>query len=773
MKTKIFILVVLLMSGLVLLISACGGAPPTATAPALADTAALSELQGTVQIRNPGQAEFIAAANGDTLQVGGQVRTGSDGRVRLDFASGTIVRVAPDSLFTLESNQPADDGLLTRLMMEAGQLWVILNGGEMEVETPSGTASVRGSFMSVWLDPVTSDAWVTCLEGWCQAENTAGLMDMLAGEGCMLYSFDPEGNVPPPPPQLRYLSQQEIDEFLANNPEAEEIMQAVIATASALPTLVPTGTPTPLGACFELGLPADGSEVAGEGAIQFDWNDQPGAYKYVLKIIKPNLAERSWIAWRSSALVDAAELPLEGTYSWSVTAYDSSIQPICTSGPWTFTKPASAPPSADCFSLIAPKDGFELPASGPVAFQWGEHPGRYKYILTITKPDRAEVSRIVWTNSYTIQAEALTLPGTYQWQVTAYDSNLKPLCTSEARNFIRTGTPVPTPTPGGCVSLLTPVNAASLGVTGPVTFTWTEHPQAYKYIINFKHPDGSLLSLVEFGTSHIRYMDALTQGGTYEWWVTVKDGSLNEICSSEHFTFTKPRNLVPTPTPTPGGGGGTVTFWNQAGPTGNIAACTYSFSVETNAPAGAMVKVIFSDNPVPDGYADPHYVLSYSGGTKYSASICLDGIAAGVTIYWRFAIYNDGVYIHDNNIYSFISPGCPLTPPPDTPTIFQNESGPTSTSDVCTNHFQVDAIDPEGLQYVKVSYKVFDGGGNLVLQNYQHLTHQGGDTWAGDLYIPVQPNGQIVWWFWAIDGNGNNVNSATYSFTYNGGSDCP
>ncbi len=771
MKTKIFLLAALLMSGLVLLISACSGALPTATAtaPALADTATLSELQGTVQIRNPGQADFSAASNGDTLQVGGQVRTGADGRARLDFASGTILRVAPDSLFTLETNRPANDGLLTRLMMEAGQLWVVLNGGEMEVETPSGMASVRGSFMSVWLDPLTNDAWVTCLEGWCQAENTAGLMDMLAGEGCMLYSFDPEGNVPPPPPQLRYLTQVEIDEFLANNPEAEEIMQAMIATASALPTLVPTSTPTPLGSCFELGLPVDGSEVPGEGAIQFDWYDQPGAYKYVLKIVKPNLAERSWITWRSSALLDAAELPLEGTYSWSVTAYDSSIQPICTSGPWTFTKPASAPPSVDCFDLTAPEDGFELPASGPVTFQWEEYPGRYKYVITITKPDGVEISRIVWTNNYTIQAEMFTLPGTYHWQVTAYDANIKPLCTSESRSFVRTGESLPTPTPGGCVSLLTPANAASLSATGPVTFTWTEHPQAYKYIINFKHPDGSILALVKFGTSDVRYMDALTQGGTYEWWVTVKNSNLNEICSSEHFTFTKPRGTMPTSTP---GGGGNVTFWNQIGPTGNIAVCTAFFSVETNAPGGGIVKVIFSTDPVPDGYTDPHRILSHNGGTNYSANICLDGMAAGTTIYWRFAIYQDGVYTHDENIYSFVSPGCPSTPP-DTPTTFQNGSGPSGTSDVCTNHFQVDAIDPEGLRYVKVSYKVLDGGGNLVLQEYQRLTHQGGDTWAGDLYIAMQPNYNVVWWFWAIDNNGNHSYSDTQSFTYTGSNACP
>ena len=214
-------------------LAACG----TKKTPALPVTAALSELQGSVGIKNPGQADYLKASATDTLQVQGLVRTDSDGRLRLDLSTGTIVRLASDTLFTLQSNQAQDGSLITRLLLQAGKIWVVLKGGQMDVETPSGVASVRGSYMSIWVDPQTQDVWVSCLEGWCQAGNSTGTIDMISSEGTVLYNFDPQGTVPPPPPELRYLSQQEINDFLTNNPEAATVMEAVIATASALPSL--------------------------------------------------------------------------------------------------------------------------------------------------------------------------------------------------------------------------------------------------------------------------------------------------------------------------------------------------------------------------------------------------------------------------------------------------------------------------------------------------------------------------------------------------------
>lgn len=751
-----------LAAALALMLAACGGTLLPGGV-SLADTATLGEIQGTVELRNPDQVVFTPASTGDVLQVGGQVRTGSDGSARLDLDTGTIIRVAADSLFTLESNAVESGSLLTRLVLEAGQVWIMLDGGSVEVETISGTASVRGSYMSVWMDPVTADVWVTCLEGWCQAGNGTGDLEMLAGEGATLYAFDPEGNIPPPPPQLRYLSQQEIDAFLAQNPEAEAIMNDLIATASALPPLDATLTPTPLGSCFELGLPEQGAEVSADGFVQFDWNDQPGVYKYILTVIKPNAAEKSFIAFRSSIQVDALELPLAGDYAWYVTAYDAGIRPICTSATWTFSKPESVyPPEIECFQLTAPDEAAELPETGPLTFSWTELPGRYKYVVTITAPDGTEWNKIVFTNSYTLPAEDLPLAGEYHWQVTAYDASIRPMCASETRTFTKPGSPVPTPDGSGCVTLLSPADGAELDADGPEEFTWSAHPQAYKYLINFKSPGGSTASLIAMTPYHLRYMGSLPEGGEYEWWITVKNSSLNVICTSGHFTFTKPQSTIPTP-------GGDITFSNRSGPTGNISTCNVYFSVETNPPDGAMVKVIFSTDPVPDGYSDPHYILSHQGGSQYAAGVSLDGMPEGKTIYWRFAIY-DGAYTHDATIFSFVSPGCPSGGgEEDTPTVFNSISGPGEVVSAFPVHFTVDASDEQGLQHVKVQYKILDAENNVIADGtYEHLAfNSSSGLWEGDVSFGEPPAGSTVkWWIWAIDDNGKYTYSDMRSFVY-------
>jgi len=336
---------------LALLLSACGS--PTAT-PMAEVTASLAEVTGLVEMKNPDQAAFTAAENGTSLQVQGQVRTGDDGRAALQLSTGSIVRVAPSSLFTLEVMEPASDGLLTRLKLEAGKLWIVLNGGSIDVETPSGLASVRGSFMSVWVDPDTGNVWVGCLEGWCVAGNDSGTLDLIAGQGGILYTFDPAGATPPPPPLLRTLTQDEIDEFLENNPELNEVMDAIIATASALPGQTDVPTPTlppvipsldPEGACFSLTSPANGAQLTNVGAVVFSWSEQANAVKYDVTFTLPNGYQLTFPVTGTDYTRYMDAFPAAGAYQWQATAYDASGSPLCTAGPFSFSKPALPTPT--------------------------------------------------------------------------------------------------------------------------------------------------------------------------------------------------------------------------------------------------------------------------------------------------------------------------------------------------------------------------------------------------------------------------------------------
>jgi hypothetical protein len=80
--------------------------PSFAPAPTPGGFASLSEMQGGVEAKQPTDANFLKAAIGMFLPDLSQVRTAQDGRARLDLSTGSIVRVTPNSLFTLAVKDP-------------------------------------------------------------------------------------------------------------------------------------------------------------------------------------------------------------------------------------------------------------------------------------------------------------------------------------------------------------------------------------------------------------------------------------------------------------------------------------------------------------------------------------------------------------------------------------------------------------------------------------------------------------------------------------------
>ncbi len=221
-------------------------AAATVTSTPMALSAILSEVQGEVEARQPEQVSFTAAENGLTLQEQGQVHTLEDGQARVDLSTGTLIRMAPSSLFTVASNEPVQGSLLTRIKLEAGKLWVILRSGVVEVETPSGQASVRGSYMMVEIAPETLNVLVTCLEGTCEVVNPAGRVILGTGELAQLLHPDQTGGKYITPIRDR-MSELDILEWVEFNPEAGEILPLVRATLAARPTREPVlqRTPTP------------------------------------------------------------------------------------------------------------------------------------------------------------------------------------------------------------------------------------------------------------------------------------------------------------------------------------------------------------------------------------------------------------------------------------------------------------------------------------------------------------------------------------------------
>lgn len=195
---------------------------------AVVRSAQLSELKNEVQAMRQAGETFTKAREGDVVVLGGRVSTGSESKVRLDLTEGTIVRLGADTEFTIEELTQTATDPFTRLRLLTGQLWVILNGGSLEVETPVGVATVRGSYLGVKFDPQTQRLEVTCLEGQCGLSNDAGAVQLTNGQ-----SSEIVGEEPPAP--IEALTYEEIQEWMEENPEAKTIVEEVY----------PEGTPTP------------------------------------------------------------------------------------------------------------------------------------------------------------------------------------------------------------------------------------------------------------------------------------------------------------------------------------------------------------------------------------------------------------------------------------------------------------------------------------------------------------------------------------------------
>jgi hypothetical protein len=201
---------------MLLLLAACESGP---TPGAASDRQATFTLVlNDVQSRDGEEADFAPASQGDVLAGGGQAQSGETGRARLDLApDGTIVRMGPATLFTLEALEEEAASPVTRLRLFFGQVWIILSGGTLEIESDYGSAAVRGSMMSVTFD-AQAGMVVTCLEGHCSLGNEAGSLELAGGQAS---SIRARGEAPSPP---REMDEGEIRAWEEAVPEAQQVL---------------------------------------------------------------------------------------------------------------------------------------------------------------------------------------------------------------------------------------------------------------------------------------------------------------------------------------------------------------------------------------------------------------------------------------------------------------------------------------------------------------------------------------------------------------------
>ena len=223
---------------------------PTSTP---ARTAALSELVNEVKARPAAERDWEPATDGQVVRVGGGVRTSADARARVDISDGAILRVAANSEFELKELSGTASDPVTRLTLTAGKLWTAmvgaLGGGTLEIETPAGTATVRGSFMSVEVT-TAAEMVITCLEGQCRLTGASGkATDLSDGQQAAIPGI---GQDPSP---AKPMDLEQYEDWAQNFPEAPAptatpeptISPAPTATPEPTLTPVPTVTPIPIG----------------------------------------------------------------------------------------------------------------------------------------------------------------------------------------------------------------------------------------------------------------------------------------------------------------------------------------------------------------------------------------------------------------------------------------------------------------------------------------------------------------------------------------------
>lgn len=179
--------------------------------------ATISPVQGEIYWRQQTEKDWFSINNQQGLDTGNQVLTKAEGRAKIEYFDGIIVRVGPHTLFTVtEQTQTENLNLISRIRLIMGQIF-IKHGegyyqGKFEVETPSGLAAVKGTMMSVQIN-AEGQTLVTCLEGVCALSNASGELTLTEGQGGRIESEDQ-------PPQPAEIEDWQLNDWFENDPEA-------------------------------------------------------------------------------------------------------------------------------------------------------------------------------------------------------------------------------------------------------------------------------------------------------------------------------------------------------------------------------------------------------------------------------------------------------------------------------------------------------------------------------------------------------------------------
>lgn len=128
---------------------------------ALGSSTTITVIAGDVSVRHGVGGTFVAAIDGEVLNAGDAVHTGTDARAVLTYFEGSTVTVEPNTDLAIDAATAQGGDTIVQMTQNVGHTWhvvtrLVAGNSKYEVKTPASTASVRGTAFTVDTDGNTT-----------------------------------------------------------------------------------------------------------------------------------------------------------------------------------------------------------------------------------------------------------------------------------------------------------------------------------------------------------------------------------------------------------------------------------------------------------------------------------------------------------------------------------------------------------------------------------------------------------------------------------------
>ncbi len=283
--------------------------------------------------------EFLPAQVGQGLSPGDSVKTFPESEARVDIVIRALTRITrstPNTIWRLGQFALEDN---TIIELTQGKIFLIDEGteegiGPIEVVTPAGTASPRGTWMSVEYDPDEGVTEVQCFRGLCELENDLG-KQVLTDEEKSTATADTAPAVP------ELMEQEEKLEFV-ELPEAKsgEVVVPTPEVVPPSPTLAATATAIPLPTATQAPIPTSAPLPSPIASVQ---TPTPGPTSAPPAPPLPTLARAAQANPTPEPEVQATPIPQPTLKPTPVATPEPTLTPNPTPTPMPTTTPTPTP----------------------------------------------------------------------------------------------------------------------------------------------------------------------------------------------------------------------------------------------------------------------------------------------------------------------------------------------------------------------------------------------------------------------------------------------